>query len=338
MKVALLLSGGIDSAYSAYLLQQQGYEVEGFYLKLHRDEKKHLENIQSVKNIGKHLNIKIHVLDARELFEKEVYNYFISSYKNGFTPNPCTICNPRMKFGFAFAKAMEMGFDKIASGHYALSSDGYIKEAVDDTKDQSYFLFGLKKDVIEKILFPLGGMYKSDVKKEAFEKFEWFSNPQTYKESQEICFVDNDYIDILKYHFDVNKTGNVRNSKGEIIGKHKGYMHYTVGKRRGFDVPLAKEPHYVLKINPRQNSITVGLFDELAVSKIKAVNFSLDDGFVNGEYHIKARYKSQKTKAYVEKKGDLIHATLHEPLFGVARGQALVIYKDDLVLGGGFIA
>jgi len=134
-------------------------------------------------------------------------------------------------------------------------------------------------------------------KKEAFEKLEWFSHPQTYKESQEICFVDNDYIDILKYHFDVNKTGNVRNSKGEIIGKHKGYMHYTVGKRRGFDVPLAKELHYVLKINPRQNSITVGLFDELAVSKIKAVNFSLDDGFVNGEYHIKARYKSQKNQS-----------------------------------------
>lgn len=337
MKVAMLLSGGVDSTYCVYLLQQQGYEVEGFYLKLHDEEKKHEENIRSIDNIAKQMHIKTHVIDARELFKKEVYDYFLSSYKQGLTPNPCALCNPRLKFGFAFSHIMELGFDAMATGHYARIENGYIKEAFDKSKDQSYFLFGLQKDIIQKLIFPLGEMQKVDIKAKAFEALPWFGIADEYKDSQEICFVNTTYIDVLKEHFEVEHSGEIQDTSGNIIGKHKGYMQYTIGKRRGLDIPLAQEPHFVLDIDPTTNTIIAGTQKELAVLEIKAVNFYLDDNFTDGNYFIKARYRGQKIKAFVSKHDNEIKAVLSEPIFGVAKGQALVVYDNDVVLGGGWI-
>lgn len=336
-KVAILLSGGVDSSYSTYLLKEQGYEVIGMYLKLHDDEAKHTINIENVKKVGKNLDIPIHIVDAKTLFKEHVYDYFVNSYKEGITPNPCAFCNPKMKFGFAFEKAMELGCDKIATGHYARIENGHIQEAFDMTKDQSYFLFGLKSEVIAKIIFPLGNMLKSDIKPLAFEKLPWLGSLETYKESQEICFVEKSYIDILQRHVDVDQKGVVKDTSGNVIGEHKGYMHYTIGKRKGLTIGGAHDPHFVLSLDVKSNTIVAGKKEELSRTVVKAQNFSLGEDFKDGDYFVKVRYRSPKIKAFVEKKGNDITASLQEPVFGIANGQALVIYQDDLVIGGGWI-
>lgn len=337
MKIGLLLSGGVDSSYSAYLLKESGHEVIGIYLKLHDDEAKHTMNIENVKKVGKNLDIETHIIDAKALFKEKVYDYFVRSYQEGITPNPCAFCNPLMKFGFALEKALELGCEKIATGHYARVENGHIKEALDVSKDQSYFLFGLKKEVIEKIIFPLGDLLKSDIKPEAFAKLPWLGTLESYKESQEICFVEKSYIDILKRHGEVDQKGIIKDTSGKVIGEHKGYMHYTIGKRKGLTINGALDPHFVVGLDAKTNTIIAGKKEELFVTTVKAQNFSLGEDFVDGEYGVKVRYRSPKNKAYVKKVGDTIIAELEEGAYGIASGQALVIYQGESVIGGGWI-
>lgn len=340
MKVALLMSGGVDSSYCAYLLKKAGYEVLGVYLKLHDKEKKHQIFINNCIKVSEKLDFEFQVIDAQREFKEKVYNEFIASYQRGETPNPCALCNPLMKFGLALQQARTLGCQKIATGHYAriVEIDGIkrIAEAKDPSKDQSYFLYAISQDAIDSLIFPLGDYFKSDVKKEAFEAMPWFGNLETYKESQEICFVETDYIDILKKTLNVENKGIVRDSQGNEIGEHKGYMQYTIGKRKGFTVKGALEPHYVLNINAQKNEIIVGKKEELATKEVKAINKSLIH-FQDGEYEVKIRYRSHKTKAYVQLKDGIITAKLNESVYGVAKGQALVVYQGDCVLGGGII-
>ncbi|AFL69665.1 tRNA 2-thiouridine(34) synthase MnmA [Sulfurospirillum barnesii] len=337
MKIALLMSGGIDSSYSAYLLKEEGHEVVGIYLKLHDDEKKHSVNIANIEKVSQHLGIETHIIDAKALFKEHVYDYFVRSYEQGLTPNPCAFCNPKMKFGFAFQKALEFGCEKIATGHYARVKNGHIQEAYDMSKDQSYFLFGLKKEVIEKIIFPLGEMKKEDIKPIALEKLPWLGSLETYKESQEICFVTDTYIDILKKHLDVDQKGVVKDTSGKVIGEHKGYMHYTIGKRKGLTINGAHDPHFVVGIDAKSNTVIAGTKEELLQKQVIAQNFSLGEDFKEGTYGVKVRYRSPQVKAHVKIEGDKIIAELEEGVYGLASGQALVVYQEDLVLGGGWI-
>jgi len=337
MKIALLMSGGIDSSYSAYLLKNEGHEVVGIYLKLHDDESKHTINIANIEKVSRHLDIETHVIDAKALFKEHVYDYFVRSYEQGCTPNPCAFCNPRMKFGFAFEKAMELGCEKIATGHYARVKDGRIQEAYDMSKDQSYFLFGLKREVIEKIVFPLGGMKKEDIKPIALEKLPWLGTLESYKESQEICFVTDTYIDILKKHLNVDQKGLVKDTEGKVIGEHKGYMHYTIGKRKGLTINGAHDPHFVVNIDAKTNTVIAGKKEELLQKRVVAQNFSLPADFKEGTYGVKVRYRSPQAKAHVTLENGNIIAELEEGVYGLASGQALVVYQDDLVLGGGWI-
>lgn len=342
MKIALLMSGGVDSSYCAYLLKSQGHEVIGIYLKLHDKEEKHQVFIQNCHKVSSNLGIEFHVIEAKEEFKTLVYDEFIASYQRGETPNPCALCNPLMKFGLALERALQMGCEKIATGHYArigeISGAKRIREALDPSKDQSYFLYALSQDAIDRLIFPLGDYLKVNVKKEAFEAMPWLGSLETYKESQEICFVETDYIDILKRSLEVDQKGVVRNLKGEIVGEHKGYMQYTIGKRKGFSVKGALEPHYVLAIDAKKNEIIVGKKEELSTSKVFAHNKSLPMNFQNGEYKIKIRYRSTKSQALLslDAQGNIV-ANLLEPVYGVAKGQALVVYQDDCVLGGGVI-
>lgn len=341
MKIALLMSGGVDSSYCAYLLKKMGYEVVGIYLKLHDKEEKHQIFIQNCHKVSSNLGIEFHIIEAQKEFKQKVYDEFILSYKKGETPNPCALCNPLMKFGLALQRARAMGCEKIATGHYArigeINGRKRIREALDPSKDQSYFLYALSQSAIDDLLFPLGDYLKVNIKKEAFEAMPWLGSLETYKESQEICFVETDYIDILKKTLEVEQKGIVRNLKGEIVGEHKGYMQYTIGKRKGFSVKGALTPHYVLSIDAEKNEIVVGEKEDLATTQVKAINKSLE-GFESGEYEIKIRYRSQKSKAYVKlEENGSITATLKEPVYGVAKGQALVVYERDCVLGGGVI-
>ncbi|MCH5322111.1 MAG: tRNA 2-thiouridine(34) synthase MnmA [Helicobacter sp.] len=344
-KVLLLASGGVDSSYCAFLLQKQGYSVLMVYLKLHDKEEKHQYYINNIKQCAKHLNLPYEIIDERELFKTKVYDYFVESYQKGLTPNPCAMCNPYVKFGVAFGLADKMGFDFVATGHYAQIKENKIAQSVDKHKDQSYFLFGLKPEWIPRILFPLGDKKKEEIKPIALKELPWLGNLETYKDSQEICFVDKTYMDILKKHCNPNKSGVVVDCKGEKIGTHRGYMHYTIGKRKGLTIPGALSPHYVLSINPQDNTIVAGSKEELAVSEIYAMNFSLPKMYFQEANEllceIKVRYKSHKVPAKVtlEDKGknEIIKAFLKEPVYGVAKGQALVLYEEDKVLGGGFI-
>ena len=337
MKIALLMSGGIDSSYSAYLLKNEGHEVVGIYLKLHDDDSKHAINIANIEKVSRHLGIETHVIDAKALFKEHVYDYFVRSYEQGRTPNPCAFCNPRMKFGFAFEKAMELGCEKIATGHYARVKNGRIQEAFDMSKDQSYFLFGLKKEVIEKIVFPLGTMKKEAIKPVALVKLPWLGTLESYKESQEICFVTDTYIDILKKHLNVDQKGLIKDTEGKVIGEHKGYMHYTIGKRKGLTIGGAHEPHFVVGIDAKTNTVIAGKKEELLQKRVVAQNFSLPDDFKEGIYGVKVRYRSPQAKAHVKLENNTIIAELEEGAYGIASGQALVVYQDDLVLGGGWI-
>ncbi|PAF48080.1 tRNA 2-thiouridine(34) synthase MnmA [Helicobacter sp. 12S02634-8] len=341
MKVALLMSGGVDSSYSAYLLKSQGHEVLGIYLKLHDREEKHQMFLRNCQKVSSNLDFAFEVIDAKEQFKKAVYDEFIASYERGETPNPCASCNPLMKFGLALDFALGLGCEKIATGHYARIEeiDGVkrIREAKDKTKDQSYFLYAISQEAIDRLIFPLGDMLKEEVKPRAFEVMPWLGSLETYKESQEICFVETDYIDILKKHLQVEKEGVVKDKAGNIVGKHKGYMQYTIGKRKGFSVKGAHEPHFVLGINAPKNEIIVGKKEDLATNRVEAINKSLLQSFNGGEYKVKIRYRSSPSEAKIIIDGEKIIAELKEPVYGVAKGQALVVYQDDKVLGGGVI-
>ncbi|HIP30601.1 MAG TPA: tRNA 2-thiouridine(34) synthase MnmA [Sulfurospirillum arcachonense] len=336
MKILVAMSGGVDSTVTAYKLKEEGHEIEGVYMRLHNDDLAHEENIRKVKKVADFLGIKYHVLDLRAKFNDFVYDPFVNTYKDGLTPNPCVLCNRNIKLGALMDFTKELGMDKLATGHYIQIKDGLLTEAVDDTKDQSYFLANVKKESLETVLFPLGAMLKVDVKKFA-ETIEVLKEFSTQKESSEICFVPNTYTEILEKHMDIDKPGNVLNTKGEVVGEHKGYMHYTIGKRKGFTVVGAHDPHYVTAINAKTNEITVGLKEDLNVNefKIKDINMFIDDK--DFECSVKIRYRSPKSECSVHVDGTNANVKLYDNVQGLAAGQMAVFYRDDQVIGGGWI-
>jgi tRNA-specific 2-thiouridylase len=336
-KILVAMSGGVDSTVTAYRLKNEGHEIEGVYMKLHDDEEYHANNIRKVKKVCEYLDIKYHILDLREKFQEYVYAPFVQSYKIGLTPNPCVLCNRNIKLGALLDFAKSLNMDKLATGHYVKIEDGFIAEAKDMSKDQSYFLADIKKQSIDFVIFPLGDMYKEDIKEFA-SKIDVLQEFAVQKESSEICFVPDTYIEILKKHIDVDMPGNVLNTKGEIVGKHRGYMHYTIGKRKGFEVHGAHEPHYVLKINPQTNEIVVGLKEDLSVTQftINDINMFIDKK--EFECGVKIRYRSPKARCSVKILDDTkAQVTLHEEVQGLAAGQMAVFYDKNKVIGGGWI-
>ncbi len=335
-KILLAMSGGVDSSFAATLLQKEGYEVEGVYMKFHPNEAYHEKNIANIQKVADLLGIRYYVIDRMEEFKERVYDPFVQGYIAGLTPNPCALCNRVMKFNELLAFADEIGIEKVATGHYAKTDGEFIYEAKDKSKDQSYFLFNLKKEFLPRIEFPLGDWLKEDVKKEAL-KIELLRSIAEQKESSEICFVETNYIDILKEHTQVEQPGEVVDTKGRVIGEHKGYMHYTIGKRKGFRVWRAHHPHYVLAIDPERNRIVVGSKDQLAKQRIILRGLNMFSDQTSFECEVKIRYRTNKVKATVQIDGPVAQLKLKEPVYGVAKGQAAVFYEGQKVLGGGWI-
>lgn len=355
MKILVAMSGGVDSTVTAYTLLQQGHEVEGCYMKLHGKPNYHEANIAKVEKAAQFLGIKHHILDLQDDFKERVYMPFVASYKAGKTPNPCAWCNRFIKLGKLLEFAKSLNCEKLATGHYARVENGLLKTAFDETKDQSYFLASADKSALSYLIFPLGEKKKEAVKAFAasIKELESFA---TQKESAEICFVENTYIEVLQQFMPTNIKGSVLNSSGKIIGKHDGYMHYTIGKRRGFEVRGAHEPHFVLKIKPQSNEIVVGLKDELKVSEfeLEKINLLVDKTFLrenkllqnslNAENfsfkcEVKIRYRSKSTACVVQVLPNLsAKITLLEPVYALASGQMAVFYDKDTVLASGFIS
>lgn len=341
MNILVALSGGVDSALTAYFLKQQGHNVIGCYMKLYDDEKKHQQNIEMIDKIASFINIKYHILDLTKEFSEIVVNSFFKAYQDGITPNPCVCCNKNIKFGALVEFAKKLGVDKLATGHYAQIKDGLLYEADDSSKDQSYFLSQINPEILDFIMFPLGDKYKYSIKNKAFsiKELESFS---TQKESNEICFVEKNYIDILSKYISTNQEGNVLNTKGETVGKHQGYMHYTIGKRKGFTMYKAHDPHYVISINPKLNEIVVGSKDDLKskVFHITSLNFFKTDLQKIFNAEVKIRYRSPKLTCTVEVDEDKFGATVHlnDYASAITKGQIAAFYSSKYLIASGIIS
>jgi tRNA-uridine 2-sulfurtransferase len=335
-KVLIGMSGGVDSTVSTLLLKEQGYEVEGVYMKLHSKPGYHEIHQARAQRAADAAGVKLHILDLQEEFNAKVFTPFIETYREGKTPNPCALCNRNIKFGSMVAFADSVGADFVATGHYIRHDGQYLLQAHDDTKDQSYFLFYIDPKLVPRLLFPLGERHKSDIKAFA-ANIDGLESFASQSESTEICFVETTYMDVLKPYVPVDQEGEVLDTSGKVVGKHKGYMHYTIGKRKGFSVHGAHDPHFVVEIKPQTNQIVVGTREDLECNRVELENINMFDTRREFECDVKLRYRTTSVRCSVKIGGDHASVELHEPVLGVASGQAGVFYDGEKLLGGGWI-
>ena len=345
-KVLLGMSGGVDSSVAAVLLKNQGYEVIGATMKLccESDEKVAIED---AKNICEQLGIEHHVFDFSKEFKKYVIDDFISSYESAKTPNPCVECNKYLKFNYFYNKAQELGCKYIATGHYAKIEfskeyNKYVLKKSDvEKKDQTYFLYNISSDILENILFPLAKYSDKDEIRKIAEQ----NNLKIHKkpDSQEICFIpDNDYSKFLeKNSKEKPKQGNIVLTTGEILGKHNGFVNYTIGQRKGLGIAY-KEPLYVIYLNKEKNEVIVGTEKDLYKDELYATNLNwiAIDG-IEGKLTAtaKIRYRAKESKCEIEViDKNTIKVKFEKPQRAITPGQSVVFYDGDIVLGGGKIA
>jgi tRNA-specific 2-thiouridylase len=338
--VAVAVSGGVDSLMAAYLLKNQGYTVVGFHFLTG------YETVQrNVESIADQLNIPIHIIDLSEVFESKIVQYFIDTYLQCKTPNPCLICNPSIKFGILLDEAIKRGIDRLATGHYARivkaaqnSERVHLLKGIDKRKDQSYFLALLTQGQLSRAIFPLGNFAKETVKKMAVEKG---LKPITQEESQDICFIkESSYSQFMdKYSQIKNKPGDIVDTAGHVLGHHDGLHLFTIGQRRGINCP-ASEPYYVLRLNPMNNQLVVGhkddtLSQECQVEKINWIQPSPSDPI---RVHCRVRYRHDAaTSVLTPLSSTKAIVRFDTPQASMAPGQGAVFYIGEELIGGGII-
>ena len=341
------MSGGVDSSVSALLLKENGYEPIGMTLELFAGSSCcNINTYIDAKNVCKSIGIPHFTYDCKEQFRKHVIQDFIECYSNCKTPNPCIECNKYMKFGFMWEKAKELDCNYIATGHYAKTeySEKYgrwvLKKSKAGKKDQSYVLWNIPKELIEHVLFPLADFEDKEQIREIARKnnLKVANKP----DSEDICFVpDGNYKKFLENNSDLKpKTGNIVNTKGEILGKHTGLYKYTIGQRKGLGISY-KVPLFVIGFNPLKNQVIVGKESELYKKEIlvKDINLLLFDKIEQPiEVDVKTRYSSKMAKAKINQESDdTIKVVFDEPQRAITPGQSAVFYIDDIVIGGGKI-
>ncbi len=344
-KVVIAMSGGVDSSVAAYLLKEQGHEVVGitmcFGIEFDGDKNAKQccdpKSIQDARRVCNIIGIKHYVLDHAEEMKKHIVDNFVDEYTKGRTPNPCVRCNTHLKFDGLLRKTRELGFDYIATGHYAKITEDetgcHLESAEDRHKDQTYFLYGIKKEDLTSIMFPVFGMEKPELRKIAEEA----GLPIAQKaESQDICFVPGgDYRVLLDAYGIEQKSGNIVSMSGEVLGTHDGVERFTVGQRKGLGIAIGR-PQYVIKIDVKSATVTVGEQSDLAEDVLHISGFNQLEP-LEGELTIKIRSTMAAVPCDVEQEGDLLKVTFAKQQFGVCAGQSAVIYSGDRVVGGGLI-
>ena len=361
-RVLLGMSGGIDSTVSAMLLLEQGYEVVGVTFRTYDSIKESclarekgccsIDSIMEARHNAERMGFEHHIVDFRETFRQCVIQNFMDEYMSGRTPNPCVLCNSHIKWGEMLRVADELGCDYVATGHYAQIRERnghlYLANAVDTHKDQTYFLWMLTEENLRRTIFPLGGLTKPEVREIA--RAHGYENLAEKRESQEICFVtDNDYRAFLRANVaDYEKRvvpGNYIDASGTVLGTHQGFANYTIGQRKGLGVALG-HPAYVTHIDAARNEVTLGTNEDLLSSRLTASHMRIRDiEYVRAhpQVHARIRYRSTPVEATLEIQETNDPSSLTgllefaSPVWGITPGQSVVLYQDDLLIGGGVI-
>lgn len=350
MRVVVAMSGGVDSSMVAAILKREGYEVIGATMRLWTEEDGDMpashrrccsmEEVEDARRVCQILDIPFYVLNFEPQFREYVVDYFCEEYVRGRTPNPCIACNKRIKFDLLLKKALALGADYLATGHYTrIEKHGgkyLLLKAIDAAKDQSYVLYSLGQKELENLLFPMGSFNKRQIRNLARE----MSLPVwDKKESQEICFITNgDYHQFLAQR-SLNQPGDIVSNEGKVLGRHSGIGFYTVGQRRGLGL-ASREPLYVLAIDPVGSKVVVGTNEQLLRKEL----YASEVNYISGEpphqplaVTAKIRYKSPEAKAMLYPEGQRARVVFEEPQRAITPGQAVVFYAGDIVLGGGII-
>ncbi|MFO1021927.1 MAG: tRNA 2-thiouridine(34) synthase MnmA [Planctomycetales bacterium] len=364
-RVVLAMSGGVDSSAAALLLRDAGYEVIGLFMRSGAAEEQscnvgsplqilsssgHKQGCCSAtdaadaRRVADALDIPFHSLNFQESFSR-IKDYFVKEYLSGRTPNPCVQCNNWLKFGKLWDFAQQVGAESIATGHYARivdmpgESGPALYKGLDGSKDQSYVLFGLSRDVLKHVMFPVGGKTKVEIRDLARRAGLRVAEKP---DSQEICFVpDQDYAGFIRrYHGETETSGELVDTAGHVLGLHTGFEKFTIGQRKGLGVTFG-EPRYVVKVDAETKQVVIGTRTDLERHELEAtqLNWLFDD--VPQKFRCRAKIRSQHKGAEAEVEliaEDRMRVSFDEPECGVAPGQGVVLYQEDRVLGGGWIA
>ena len=353
-KAVIAMSGGVDSSVAAFIMKEKGFDCIGMTMKLFQNDdvgisREHsccsLDDVEDARTVAYSMDMPHYVCNFSDRFRQDVIEKFVKAYENGATPNPCIDCNRYLKFEKLFSRAKELGYDYVVTGHYARieydeNRKRYIlKKAVDQTKDQSYVLYSLTQEQLAHTLFPLGEMEKSEVRKIAEQQN--FINAKKL-DSQDICFVQNgSYADFIEeYTHKHFPCGSFVDKDGNVLGTHNGIIRYTIGQRKGLGISFGK-PMFVTGVDAAQNTVTLGPHEELFSKTVKATDINLISvGKIKEPLRVKAkvRYRQEEQSATVSMLDEsTMLVEFDEPQRAVTKGQAVVLYDGDEVVGGGTI-
>jgi tRNA-specific 2-thiouridylase len=343
VKILVAMSGGVDSSVAAYMLRQAGHDVAGITMNLGYDnpDGSHIiiggRAADDAAKVCSALSIPHHVIDLSDQFQQLVIDDFVTEYGSGRTPNPCVRCNRYLKFGALIDETLRLGYEKLATGHYAnkgiLNANEVIRKNRDERKDQSYFLWGVERSALSRILFPLNDFTKHEIRTMAIDA----KLPSAYTgESQDICFIAEDYRHFILPRISNAQPGDFVNRTGKVLGRHNGIPHYTIGQRKGLGIS-APAPLYVISFNEMRNEVILGYRDEISSSGCMADQINLFVDTLPEELTAKIRYAHRQVPCSASISGDSMKVLFETPQDAVTPGQSVVLYHQDMVVGGGII-